>query len=74
MKEKERAPLYDVHIDFDEASLAWRANKRCFGNGCYVYVCAVRGKNNNRCVSRCLPGEDYCKNHLNLIQKGIVLP
>jgi hypothetical protein len=26
-----------VDIDFDEASTAWRANKRCTGNGCFEY-------------------------------------
>jgi hypothetical protein len=30
-------PLYDVDIDFDEASEAWRANKISIGNGQYKY-------------------------------------
>ena len=30
-------PLYDVDIDFDEASEAWRANKISIGNGEYKY-------------------------------------
>jgi hypothetical protein len=29
---------YSVDIDFDEASNAWRANKRSTGNGCFKYV------------------------------------
>lgn len=28
---------YSVNIDFDEASNAWRANKRSTGNGTFVY-------------------------------------
>jgi hypothetical protein len=30
-------PLYEVDIDFDEASEAWRANKTSIGNGQYKY-------------------------------------
>ena len=30
-------PLYDVDINFDEASEAWRANKISIGNGQYKY-------------------------------------
>jgi hypothetical protein len=32
-----RHPLYDVDIDFDEASIAWRANKKSIGNGQFKY-------------------------------------
>ena len=32
-----RQPLYDVDIDFDEASIAWRANKKSIGNGQFKY-------------------------------------
>ena len=30
-------PLYEVDIDFDEASEAWRSNKTSIGNGQYKY-------------------------------------
>jgi hypothetical protein len=30
-------PVYEVDIDFDEASEAWRANKTSIGNGQYKY-------------------------------------
>ena len=30
--------LYEVNIDFDEASEAWRANKKYIGNGTYKYI------------------------------------
>ena len=33
-----RKPKYNVCIDFDSASLAWRANKKHVGNGEFVYV------------------------------------
>jgi len=35
-------PLYDVDIDFDEASEAWRANKISIGNGQYKYKKRVK--------------------------------
>jgi len=28
-----------VDINFDEASTAWKLNKKSIGNGCYKYVC-----------------------------------
>jgi hypothetical protein len=33
-----KAPIYEVNIDFDAASLAWRENKRVLENGCFEYV------------------------------------
>ena len=30
--------LYDVNIDFDEASREWRTNKISLGNGTYTYI------------------------------------
>lgn len=46
-------PLYEVHIDFDEASAAWKANKVSVGNGCYKYIekiCGVVMKNGKTCM------------------------
>jgi hypothetical protein len=56
--------LYEVNIDFDAASEAWKSNKRSIGNGSYKYVCTKRYKNNNCCITKCLHGEDYCKKHI----------
>ena len=33
------AKEFEVDIDFDEASLAWRSNKKSLGSGHYKYVC-----------------------------------
>ncbi len=63
----ETRQLYEVNIDFDEASEAWRANKKSIGNGSYKYLCAKRSKNNNCCVNKCIYGEDYCKTHLKML-------
>jgi hypothetical protein len=56
-------PLYEVDIDFDEASECWKANKISIGNGSYRYICANKTKNNNGCLRKCLQGEIYCKTH-----------
>ena len=66
----ENKPLYEVKIDFDGASEAWKANKRYIGNGSYKYVCAKIGKNNNCCIAKCLAGEDYCRVHLKMFKEG----
>jgi hypothetical protein len=66
----ENSTLFEVNIDFDEASEAWKSNKKSIGNGSYKYVCAKRGKNNNTCIAKCLPGEIYCRTHLKMFQEG----
>ena len=66
----EKVTLYEVNIDFDGASAAWKANKRSIGNGSYKYVCAKIGKHNNCCIAKCLPGEDYCRAHLKMFKEG----
>jgi len=66
----ENSALYEVNIDFDAASEAWKANKMSIGNGSYRYICCKRGKNNNICISKCLSGEDYCRVHLKMFHDG----
>ena len=41
-------PLYNVDIDFDEASRAWRANKKKI-KGMLYYKCCYRHSNGKRC-------------------------
>ena len=62
-EKQEKETLYEVDIDFDEASYAWKANKISIGNGSYRYMCANISKNNNVCLKKCLQGEIYCKTH-----------
>lgn len=62
----ESRQLYEVNIDFDEASEVWKANKKSIGNGSYKYICVKRCRNNKSCAGKCLPGEDYCKTHLHM--------
>ena len=66
----ENSALYEVNIDFDGASEAWKANKRSIGNGTYRYVCFKKGKCNNMCIAKCLPGEIYCRTHLKMFNEG----
>jgi hypothetical protein len=60
----EKSAIYEVNIDFDEASESWKANKKSIGNGMYKYVCCKKWKNGKNCTSKCLPGKNYCKTHL----------
>ena len=57
---------FNVEIDFDGASEAWKANKKSIGNGSYKYVCSQKIKNGNYCSLKCLSGEIYCKTHLKM--------
>jgi hypothetical protein len=66
----QKSQLYEVIIDFDGASEAWKSNKRSIGNGSYRYVCAKKGKCNNMCIAKCLPGEIYCRTHLKMFNEG----
>ena len=55
----EKKALYEVNIDFDEASEAWRANKKYIGNGSYKYITSklntlVKTTTNNNTSRRCV--------------------
>jgi hypothetical protein len=53
----------EVNIDFDEASAAWRANKKSTRNGCYKYVCEYENKNNIKCRNNPVFGVNFCSRH-----------
>jgi hypothetical protein len=57
-------PVYDVCIDFDEASIAWTSNKKYIGNGSYKYVCPVE-KNDIKCGKVCYKLGEFCWQHRN---------
>ena len=54
--------LYEVIIDFDEASRAWHANKKSIGNGHYKYICTLE-KNGIKCGKSCYKDLSYCWIH-----------
>ena len=55
----------EVYINFDEASAAWKANKKSIGNGSYKYICCAEKNDTNgkKCGIKCLMGEMYCRMH-----------
>lgn len=57
---------YEVIINFDEASEAWKENKLSIGNGSYRYLCKKRDIKNNVCIKKCLKGEQYCRMHFKM--------
>jgi len=56
---------YEVNIDFDEASAAWKTNKKSKGNGTYRYVCQGLTKTGKKCSREPFPGCEFCKWHQN---------
>lgn len=62
--ETSKTVLYEVNIDFDEASKAWKANKKYIGNGSYKYVCCCITKTGNKCNKQSLNFDNYCKIHM----------
>lgn len=55
--------VYEVNIDFDEASACWKSNKKYMGNGQYKYICNQNTKYGNPCKRESLSGCEYCKIH-----------
>ena len=55
--------LYNVVIDFDEASRSWKANKKSIGNGSYKYICQGRLKTGSTCKREAKPGTEFCSWH-----------
>lgn len=64
----EKQQLYEVNIDFDDASMAWRSNKKSIGNGSYKYICSHE-KNGTICGKSCYKTLSYCWQHRNYINK-----
>lgn len=55
--------IYSVDIDFDEASNAWKSNKKSIGNGHYKYICLAITKAGNSCKRESLSGLNFCSIH-----------
>ena len=58
-------PLYEVEIDFDEASEAWRENKKNVGQGHFKYICTIPNKKKDgaKCGNSCYKDSQYCWAH-----------
>lgn len=61
----QKTVMFDVNIDFDEASNAWKLNKKTIGNGCYKYKCIKITKTGKPCNKESLPNINYCRWHIN---------
>lgn len=62
-QESTNSALFQVDIDFDVASEAWKANKKSTGNGCYKYVCQKITKSGACCKRESLANSEFCKMH-----------
>ena len=60
---KDNLALYEVNIDFDEASNLWNSNKKKLPNGCYSYVCGKKLTNNNFCKKAPCKDNIHCHIH-----------
>ena len=63
-KQEAKKQLYQVNIDFDEASKCWRKNKKLIGNGCYKYICLHKTEIEKPCKRNPEKNSDFCKMHL----------
>jgi hypothetical protein len=55
--------ILEVNIDFDEASNAWKQNKKYMGNGTYKYICPNQKKDGSKCGKSCYKNSDLCWHH-----------
>ena len=44
-----KSAVYEVNIDFDEASELWRQNKKHVGQGHFKYICTALKKDGKTC-------------------------
>lgn len=65
-------PTYNVEIDFDDASRAWRANKRLVGEGHYAYVYNTRSKKNTTATKPVVHGNRIQTRSVTAAQKNNV--
>jgi hypothetical protein len=53
------------NINFDEASEAWKQNKKSIGNGMYKYICQVVTTNKKVCCKVVYKDSEFCWIHRN---------
>jgi hypothetical protein len=53
------------HFNFDEASEAWKQNKKSIGNGMYKYICQVVNTNKKVCCKTVYKDSEFCWIHRN---------
>jgi hypothetical protein len=60
---KTRSQIYDVEIDFDDASREWLKNKRKLRDATYEYKCMRQFMSGRYCSRTPKFGEEYCIAH-----------
>ena len=65
---KNKIKQYDVDIDFDAASIAWRENKKELKNGMFSYKkskqnCFHICENGKKCRKKSIINSEYCDLH-----------
>jgi len=56
--------IYETNIDFDEASMMWKQNKKSIGNGSYKYICCYKMSSLGPiCGKNRIADNQYCKLH-----------
>jgi hypothetical protein len=55
---------YAVDIDFNEASAAWRENKKSMPNGMFKYICGCPTKSGKKCIRTPKTGHKFCVFHI----------
>ena len=66
--QSQKLQIYTVDIDFDEASRAWKSNKKSIGNGQYQYVCEYISKTGKKCKKQPFQGCSHCNMHYKYLQ------
>ena len=55
--------MYEVNINFDEATKIWRSNKKSIGNGSFIYICGCLCKTGKKCKNKPLKNKQHCYIH-----------
>jgi len=58
-----QSKYFEDTYDFDEASSAWRANKRSNGNGSFRYICAGSTRTGRPCQRTARFNSEFCVTH-----------
>lgn len=61
--------MFQVDIDFDEASKAWRRNKIALDYGEFRYCCCQFTKKGEKCKNKIVQ-DDLCHLHLKIKKKN----
>ena len=58
-----KGALYEVNIDFVEASELWRQNKKQVSPGHFKYICTIIKKDGTKCGNSLTKNSEFCWAH-----------